>query len=363
MKPNEKFREFRNQLAAEGLFVRTPKRIIGELALFVVTTLFGIYLLLAFDNLAIDAVAMWLITLASMGMSTNAHTASHNAVSDRRWVNQAMTYFGYPFFLQVSVSYWRNKHLVVHHREPNVAGHDDDADLMPYFALTEKDVAKAHPLLRGLYRIQWLYFPILLVANAFNVIISGWLFLLGKLANPQQRRGSHWLDLGLLVLHNIVWVGLPIFFLPAQDVLLFTVTRFALMSYGMFAQFAPAHFPAEAAMLEPGVADDDWVAAQTFTAVNFRTGWIGRLICGGVEYQIEHHLLPAISPVHYPALSPKVRAFCEANGYPYRTIGWGEGIWKSYTALMNPRPVYDRLPDLDSLVDADGLEPAMESAG
>ena len=356
MTGNERFQAFRNQLASEGFLRRTPVRIIAELGLFVLTTLLGIFLLLRFDNLAVDALSMWLITLAGMGVSTNAHTASHNAVSERRWINEAMTYFGYAFFLQVSVSYWRNKHLVVHHREPNVAGHDDDADLAPYFALTEKDVENAGPVQRAWYRVQWLTFPLLLVGNAFNVIVTGWIFLLRRLADPARRRTAHWIDLTLLVLHNVVWVLLPMWFLPAEEVVLFTVARFALMSYGMFALFAPAHFPAEAAMLEPGVADGDWVAAQTFTAVNFRTGWLGRLLCGGVEYQIEHHLLPAISPTHYPELSHRVRAFCETNGYPYRTLGWGEGIWKSYTALLNPRPVFDHIPDLGTLTDADAVK-------
>jgi fatty acid desaturase len=347
MQTNKSFREFRNQLAADGYLTRTPAKIIGELGLFVVVTILGVYLLLTIDSIAIDVLAMWLITLAGMGISTNAHTASHNAVSDRRWVNEAMTYFGYAFFLQVSVSYWRNKHLVVHHHQPNVAGHDEDADLAPYFVLTEKDLEAAHPVVRRLYPLQCLYFPVLLVGNAFNVIVTGWIYLLRRLANRNERRWACWLDLALLILHNIFWVLLPMAFLPAQDVLLFTVARFALMSYGMFALFAPAHFPAEALMLEPGVADDDWVAAQTLTAVNFRTGWLGRLLCGGVEYQIEHHLLPTISPSHYPVLSKRVRAFCEANGYPYRTLGWGEAIWKSFAALMNPKPVFDHIPDTD----------------
>lgn len=343
MNKQDHLRAFRRRLAAEGYWRRTPGRIIGELGIFVAATLVGVTLLLVSDNLLVEGLAMWLVTLAGMGVSTNAHTASHNTASNSRLVNEAMTWFGYAFFLQVSVSYWRHKHLVVHHYHPNVAGRDDDADLAPFFALSEEDVEKAGPLLRALYRLQWLYFPVLLVGNAFNVVLTGWRFLLGKLMDPAQRRREHWIDLAMLLLHYAVWVFLPMLYLPAQDVLLFTVLRFALMSYGMFALFAPAHFPAEAAMLEPGVADDDWAAAQTVTAVNFRTGWLGRLICGGVEYQIEHHLFPTISPTHYPELSAKVRAFCEEHGYPYRTLGWGEGIWKSLVVMAAPKPVFDDL--------------------
>lgn len=81
MQPNEQFRIFRRELAAEGFMRRTPGRLIRELALFVFVTLFGIGLLLYSDHLVVNAIAMWLITLAGMGVSTNAHTASHNAAS------------------------------------------------------------------------------------------------------------------------------------------------------------------------------------------------------------------------------------------------------------------------------------------
>jgi linoleoyl-CoA desaturase len=60
-----------------------------------------------------------------------------------------------------------------------------------------------------------------------------------------------------------------------------------------------------------------------------------------VEYQIEHHLFPNLCHVYYPKIAPLVHAFCKRNGYPYRTLGWGEAIIKSYAALFHPRPVRD----------------------
>jgi fatty acid desaturase len=220
---------------------------------------------------------------------------------------------------------------------------DYDADLSPFFALNEKEIQGVGKLRRLIYQYQWLYLPLFLVGNAFNVVFSGWVYLLRQLANPKTRSAQHWIDLGMLLLHNVVWVGSPMLFFPIADVLLFTLVRFALMSYAMFALFAPAHFPAEAVMIEPDASDLDSVHRQTLTTVNFRTGWLGRLLCGGVEYQIEHHLFPSVSPTHYPRLSKHVRAYCEEHGYPYRTLGWGEAIWKSLLAFCNPKPVVSNL--------------------
>jgi len=333
------FQAFREELATQGFFRRKPVRSFLELALFIVATAAGVAILLATSNPVLEAAAMLLVTLASLGVSTLAHTASHNAISNTPWVNKALTYFGYPLFLQVSATYWRHKHLVIHHPHPNVAGVDDDADLAPFFALTDDDLAKANAWRRALYKYQVAYLPLVLAGNAFNVIRSGWAFLFARLLDRTVRRREHWIDFGALLLHYVVWVALPMLFLPAIHVIAFNLVRFALMSYGMYALFAPAHFPAEAAMVRPGFCGDV-VEMQTLTTVNYRTGWLGRLICGGLEYQIEHHLLPSISPAHYPRLSGMVREYCERHGYAYRSFGWPEALWKSLGAFARPKPVH-----------------------
>lgn len=340
MKTDPNFLTLREELAAQGFFERTPVRIIGELVLFVCTTIMGVVLLVNTDETALKVLAMWLIMLSGMGVSTNAHTASHGAISHRPWLNRFLTYFGFPFFLQVSATYWYHKHLVVHHPRPNVIGIDDDADLSPFFVLSQHELKSATGLKRWLYRYQWVFLPVLLAGNAFNVVVTGWVYLLRKLADPGARSQRHWLDLGALVLHLLVWVGLPMLFFAPIDVIAFNLVRLTLMSYAMFTLFAPAHFPAEAAMLPLEAVPSDILLLQALTTVNFRPGWLGRLLCAGVDYQIEHHLFPSISHVHYPKVSPLVRAYCEKHGYPYRTFGWWEAIWKSLVTFYRPKPLY-----------------------
>ena len=82
------------------------------------------------------------------------------------------------------------------------------------------------------------------------------------------------------------------------------------------------------------------------TTVNFRAGFVGRFLCSGLEYQIEHHFFPSVSHVHLPAIQPLVEAFCRRQGIPYRTLGWGEAIWKSWYAFASPKEV---LGDVESL--------------
>jgi len=131
----------------------------------------------------------------------------------------------------------------------------------------------------------------------------------------------------------------PLFFFAAVDVWLFYVLRRGLFSYVVFAAFAPAHFPDEALFVDKASQDVDFVRLQTSTTINFKTGRLGRVLCAGVQYQIEHHLFPGISHTHYPEVSKIVKAYCDAHGYPYRTLGWGEAVIKSLLVFYRPKTI------------------------
>ena len=90
----------------------------------------------------------------------------------------------------------------------------------------------------------------------------------------------------------------------------------------------------------------DHVLLQTATTVNFKAGPFGRLLCAGVDYQIEHHLFPGLGHTHYKRMAPQVEAFCRAHGYPNRVMSWRAAVWKSLRAMATPRPVVRVLGDL-----------------
>ena len=90
----------------------------------------------------------------------------------------------------------------------------------------------------------------------------------------------------------------------------------------------------------------DHVLLQTATTINFTTGPFGRLLCAGVDYQIEHHLFPGLGHRHYRRMAPRVAEFCREQGYPYRVMSWRTAVWKSLRAMATPRPVVRDLGDL-----------------
>jgi len=339
----EPYKVLQARVKEYGFQEKNQARGFFELALILGMTMGGIALFLMTDSVPLKVVAMLISTCGCLGMSTMAHTASHYTLANSRAVNQFLTYFGFPFFFGVSAKYWWQKHCIVHHPVPNVVGVDDDIDLAPFFAITDDQLKTKRG--RIIAKFQWIVIPFALALNEFNIQKSGWQFLLKKLRDPSQRRLGHWVDLFVLCLHWATWVFVPMLFVAPLHALEFYAMRMALMGYAMFVGFAPAHFPAEAAAAEASEKNADFVLRQTATSVNFRTGIFGALLCGGVEYQIEHHLFQAISPYHYPELAKIVESFCREYGYPYKTLGWWEGTWKSLLVFYRPKKVLARLDE------------------
>jgi linoleoyl-CoA desaturase len=239
----------------------------------------------------------------------------------------------------------------IHHPAPNIVGLDADCDLRPVFAINEQHSQdNHHAWRRGLQRWQWLLLPLLLPLNGLNIHRQAWLRLLHELRDPALRSKAAWLDLACLLAHLAVFVVLPMWFFPVMSVLAVHLLRFALIGMVLFAVLAPGHFPGEAACLQQSERDrGDFYLRQAVTTVNYRTGPIGRWLCAGLEYQIEHHMFPSISHVFYPRMSPLVRDFCQRHGLPYRSlgwVGWAEAIWKSYRVFLRPKRV---LADVEAL--------------
>lgn len=329
--------DLRREFGARGYGRKATGRILFELGLHLVLALGGLAVFCTFASAPVRLCGLIVSTAGSIGVGTNTHTSSHYATSDRRWVNELLAFFGYPFFLGLSASFWWRKHVVVHHPAPNVIGVDEDADLTPWLAMTDQDIDAARGALRFYYaRLQWVLLPLILAANGFSMQRSGWVYLIGCLQDGGRRKAVHWIDLGCLLLHLAVNLGVPLLFVAPATVLLVYALRITLLGYAMFAMLAPGHLPAEAARVRVDHKQADFLLLQTATTVNFYTGPIGRLICSGLEYQIEHHLFPHVSHVHYPAMSGRVRDLCRMHGLPYRSYSWDVALWKSWQIFRRP---------------------------
>ena len=333
----EALRTLRADLRKRGFFRRPTARLIGELLLHVAVMTTGVALLYTAHSWWTGGLGLLIATAGAMGIGTNTHTSSHSATSDRKWINDALTYLGYPVTLGLSATYWWDKHVLRHHSGPNMKDVDGDFDLMPWFAGTLHDVEESRGWRRIYYQhAQSLIFPFAVAFTLFAQQLSGSLYLYRSFRDRKRRRMQHWIDASALMAHVAIWLVVPSVFLPSSWVVAIYLVRNLLNSYAMFIVFAPAHMPADALRI---AHDPDRLAhplAHTSTTLNFRTGRLGGWLCGGLQYQIEHHLLPGISHVYYPQISELVKEFCRRQGLPYRCYDWSEGLWLALMSIKTP---------------------------
>ncbi len=61
--------------------------------------------------------------------------------------------------------------------------------------------------------------------------------------------------------------------------------------------------------------------------------FVTEYLFGGMQYQLEHHLFPTMPRYYYPTLRPRIKAFAEENGLPFKVSGVWEIIRMNYNIL------------------------------
>ncbi|REJ85192.1 MAG: acyl-CoA desaturase [Bacteroidetes bacterium] len=294
-------------------------------------TFFFTYILLAFHILpgAWNLLLCMVLGFATALIGFNImHDGAHGSLSKNPVINRlaalTLNMLGASSFL------WNIKHNVIHHTFTNVDHVDDDILNEPFFRMTPSQKR------RKFHKYQHLYFPF-----AYGLMYMFWVFVLdikkyltrriaGK-SNIQIRLKDHigfWLT---KIFYAFFYIVLPLWYytVPAfiLGFLVFAITTGLVISV----VFQLAHTVEETEFIQPPQKDEttylesDWATHQIKTTANFATrNKIVTWMTGGLNFQVEHHLFPKISHVHYPALAPIVKQVCTEHGLPYheqRTLG------------------------------------------
>jgi linoleoyl-CoA desaturase len=216
--------------------------------------------------------------------------------------------------------FWHFKHNILHHQYTNVDGVDDDLDAGPWLRLAEGQPR------RWIHRFQHLYiWPLYMFLpirwqfwDDFRNLVTG---RIGGQPVPRPRGR----DLVLLFLGKVVFATwafvIPLSIHSPWKVVLVYVAGALVTGVTLGTVFQLAHCVEEAAFapVPPagGRMNRSWTEHQIATTVDFspRSRFLAWLL-GGLNFQVEHHLFPRVSHVHYPAIQPIVRSVCAEYGIP-----------------------------------------------
>ncbi len=256
--------------------------------------------------------------VAAIGFNV-MHDGAHGSFSKYRFVNQlaafSLNILGGNSFM------WNVKHNVIHHAYTNIDGVDDDINIQPWMRMsaTQKKYA--------LHKYQHLYFWIL-----YSMLYLFWIFVLdyqkyfkrqiGEMPLKKMKLSDHLVFWGFKLFHLFLFVGLPIYMVGFVSWLIGFIIFTFVAGFVLSLVFQLAHTVEHTAFPQAneltGKIDDEWAVHQIKTTANFATNnKVVSWLVGGLNFQIEHHLFPKISHVHYPAISKIIKKACEEYGLSY----------------------------------------------
>ncbi len=256
--------------------------------------------------------------VASIGFNV-MHDGGHGSYSTNKTINKLAAWSC--SMLGASQYMWNIKHNIIHHTYTNVDGVDDDIEIG---ALMRMAPTQEH---LKMHRFQHLYFPFLyMLMYVFWVFFSDYKkYFSGKIgAFPLKKMSTseHIRFWAVKVWHLAVFIVIPILVVGWLPWLIGFITLSLVGGFILSIVFQLAHTVEDAhfpmADTESNKMPDEFAAHQIKTTANFATdNQFVNWYVGGLNFQIEHHLFPKVSHVHYPALSKIVRQVCKEYQLEY----------------------------------------------
>lgn len=316
--------------AVEKYFENTGRKKTGNIHLYsksiiLILAAVGLYTTLLFVGvpvlLGVLMSAILGFVLACIGFNV-MHDANHDSYSSRKWVNRT---FGLTINALGGNSFiWKQKHNIIHHTYTNIDGVDDDIAKSPFIRMcgTQRWVV-AH-------KVQHIYTPFLYAASSLIwMLFQDFQKYFGKkICSTALRKmsvGDHLLFWGSKVLYLLFYLVIPCLLVGWPLWLLYFLCMHVTLGITLSIVFQLAHVVEETEFEsvngDAKHIENEWAIHQVKTTANFSSGnKIISWFVGGLNYQIEHHLFPRISHIHYPAISKIVRAQCIAFQLPYNSI-------------------------------------------
>jgi fatty acid desaturase len=313
------YRDLKQRIQAAGLLERQPRYYLGKLLVTAALLALGLGLLWRFHQPGLAILLTLFLSVVSVQLAFLVHDAGHRQMFAHRWQNALVGLLLGDLLLGISYGWWVQKHNQ-HHANPNHADLDPDIDL-PLLAFSAEQAATK----RGLPRLitkQQVYWAVPLLSL---VVYGQRLASLRFLAAPSRYR--RW-ELAALIGHLVLYIGVPLLVLGPWTTLLVVLVHQACTGIYLGLVFAPNH---KGMPLVDAKTPLDPLRAQVLTARNVRAHPVVDWCYGGLNYQIEHHLFPALPRNRLRAAQPLIRTFCQERGVPY----YETSVMRSYQEILH----------------------------
>ncbi len=266
---------------------------------------------------ALECLAMGGLT-AAIGFNV-MHDGGHGSFSKSKFWNKIAAFSVNA--LGASGIMWNNKHNIIHHTYTNIDGVDDDIEIKPMLRMCPTQ--KKYFIHRFQHIYVWFLYTLLLIIWVFATDYTKYFKRrVGSVPIKKMSTFEHFAFWIAKVGYAFMMIALPIYLVGFLPWLVGFLILAMFAGFVLSIVFQLAHTVEHTAFPTPledsNRIENEWAIHQIETTANFATknkliSWL----VGGLNFQIEHHLFPKISHVHYPAISKIIKKTCEEFNVKY----------------------------------------------
>ncbi|WP_207532460.1 fatty acid desaturase family protein [Desertivirga arenae] len=245
------------------------------------------------------------------------HEGGHGSFSRFKWLNEASAYALNA--LGGTIYFWKQRHNVEHHTYTNIEGLDHDIDIR-FMRMHKEQASKKY------HRFQHIYWVALYgISYVVWVLFQDFekYFRLKKVDDQRKFDSKQqWIFWITKILYITVYLIIPIITVGFLKAIAGYLIVGIACGFSISMVFQLAHVVEGTQFPEPDKESNkiqkEWAVHQINTTANFSTK--SRLVSwflGGLNFQVEHHLFPGISHIHYRQINRLVKETCKEFGITY----------------------------------------------
>jgi len=246
------------------------------------------------------------------------HDGGHGSFSGSKFWNKiaAFSVNG----LGASMLMWNNKHNIIHHTYTNIDGIDDDIEIKPLLRMCPTQ--KKYSVHKFQHIYVWFLYTMLLIIWVFYTDYDKYFKKkVGVVPIKKLSMFDHFAFWIAKIAYYIMMIALPIYMVGFASWVIGFLILSMFAGFVLSIVFQLAHTVEDTSFpvaVESNDIENEWAIHQVQTTANFATknkmiSWL----VGGLNFQIEHHLFPKISHVHYPAIIKIIKKTCDEFDVKY----------------------------------------------
>ncbi len=278
---------------------------------------------------------MWVIIglgKAGVGMGI-MHDANHRSYSKSQKVNKWLSRT--LFLLGGFPANWQHQHNTLHHGYTNVEGFDEDISPVSLIRLSP------HKPLKSIHKYQFIYawflYGMMTMLWATTKDFKQFRRYKTRGVRLSSTKSYRHLFIDLLiskVVYYVIFMIIPMLVLPFAWywIILFFLTMHFTSGFILTIIFQTVHVVTTSEYPLPnknGSMENNWAVHQLTTTSDYSpNNKVFTWLIGGLNYQIEHHLFPNISHVHYDKIASVVKDMAHKYNLPYHVQpGFLKALW------------------------------------